>query len=104
MMIEIDDPKRRERELLRLGHIDSTVTVTVAGQTIYAQPEKDQERTAADGRTSTVHFLRFPLTEAHVAEFREPAAVIVLRIEHVHYAHTARLPEPVRSALAEDFA
>ena len=25
-------------------------------------------------------------------------------IGHVHYAHMARLPEPVRSALAGDFA
>ncbi len=104
MMIEIDDPKRRGRELLRLGHIDSTVTLTVAGETISAWPERDQERTAADGRTSTVHFLRFPFADAQVAAFRRRDAGIVLGIGHVHYAHMARLPEPVRSALAADFA
>ena len=29
MMLEIDDPARRDRELMRLGHIDTTVTLTV---------------------------------------------------------------------------
>ena len=104
MMIEIDDPKRRAREFLRLGRIDSTVTLKVAGEKIEARPERDQERTDADGRVSTVHFLRFPFTDAQVAEFRKRGAEIVLGVEHVHYAHMARLSEPVRSALAEDFA
>lgn len=104
MMIEIDDPARRDRELLRLGHIDTTVTLSVAGEEIKAVPEKDQERTDADGRTSTVHFMRFPFTDAQAAAFQEPGADIVLGIGHVHYAHMARLPEPVRAALAEDFA
>lgn len=104
MMIEIDDPRRRDRELRRLGHVDSTVTLKVADETIEARPERDQERTDADGRVSTVHFLRFPFTDAQVAKFREHGAEVVLGVGHVHYAHMARLPEPVRSALAGDFA
>ena len=104
MMIEIDDPERRARKLLRLGHIDSTVTMRVSDETIEARPERDQERTDIDGRVSTVHFLRFPFTDTQVAKFRERGAEVVLGIGHVHYAHMARLPEPVRSSLAEDFA
>ncbi len=104
MMIEIDDPARRARELLRLGHVDSTVTLTVADETVQAVPEQDQERTDADGRASTVHFLRFPFTDEQAAAFKAPEAQIVLGIDHVHYAHMARLPEAVRAALAEDLA
>ena len=104
MMVEIDDPARRDRELMRLGHIDTTVTLTMGGEVVQSQPEQDQERTDADGRASTVHFLRFPFNEVQVAAFRETDAEIILGIGHVHYAHMARLPEPVRAALAGDFA
>jgi len=34
MMIEIDDPARRDRELMRLGHIDTTVTLTVGSEVV----------------------------------------------------------------------
>ena len=104
MMIEIDDPARRDRELMRLGHIDTTITLTVGGEVVHSLPEQDQERTDADGRASTVHFLRFPFNDAQVAAFQQTGAEVILGIGHVHYAHMARLPEPVRGALAGDFA
>lgn len=69
-----------------------------------AAPERDQMHTDGDWRASTLHFLKFPFTDAQVANFREPDAEIILGIGHVHYFHMARLPEAVRSALAEDFA
>ena len=103
MMLEIDDPARRDRELMRLGHIDTTVTLTVEGDVIQAMPEQDQERTDADGRASTVHFLRFTFNDAQVTAFQAAGAEVILGIGHVHYAHMVRLPEPVRAALAEDF-
>ncbi len=59
MMIEIDDPGRRDRMLRRLGGIESTAAFTVAGETITAVPESDIERTTKEGKTSSVHFLRF---------------------------------------------
>lgn len=104
MMIEIDDPARRNRELMRLGHIDTTITLTVGGEVVQTLPEQDQERTDAEGRASTVHFLRFPFNDAQVAAFQQTDAEIILGIGHVHYAHMARLSEPVRVALAGDFA
>lgn len=104
MMIEIDDPARRDRELMRLGHIDTTVTLTVGSEVVQAMPEQDQERTDADGRASTVHFLRFPFNDHQVASFQETGAEVILGIGHMYYAHMARLPEPVRVALAGDFA
>ena len=36
-------------------------------------PEGDVERTREDGKTSSVHFLHFPLTAAQAAAFRDPA-------------------------------
>jgi hypothetical protein len=104
MMIEIDDPRRRERVLRELGGIENTVAFAVAGKTVAAVPEKDIERTTKDGKTSSVHFLRFPFTDAQVAAFRADGARVVLALSHPGYDHMAALPDPVRAALAQDFA
>ena len=103
MMIEIDDPGRRDRMLRRLGGIESTAAFTVAGETITAVPESDIERTTKEGKTSSVHFLRFAFSDSQIAAFRTPGARVVLSISHPNYDHMAALPEPVRVALAQDF-
>ena len=103
MMIEIDDPGRRDRMLRRLGGIESTAAFTVAGETITAVPESDVERTTKEGKTSSVHFLRFAFSDSQIAAFRMPGARVVLSISHPNYDHMAALPEPVRAAVAQDF-
>ncbi|MCH8001010.1 MAG: DUF3501 family protein, partial [Proteobacteria bacterium] len=54
-------------------------------------------------KASSVQFSHFPCTDAQVATFRQGGAEIVAGFTHPEYAHMARLPEPVRQALAEDF-
>jgi hypothetical protein len=66
-------------------------------------PEADVERTSAAGKASSVQFFHFPFTDQQVAKFRTTSAEIVAGFTHPEYAHMARLPEPVRAALAEDF-
>ena len=75
----------------------------VGGETIAGVPEADVERTSAAGKASSVQFIHFPFTDAQVATFRQGGAEIVAGFTHPEYAHMARLPEPVRQALAEDF-
>ena len=103
MMIEIDDALRRDRVLRQLGGVEKTVKLSIDGETIVAQPETDVERTSPDGKTSSLHFLRFPFTEAQIAAFRDVNARIVLAVTHSSYDHMAAIPEPVRAALAGDF-
>ncbi len=103
LMIEIDDPDRRDRVLSRLGGIERTVFITVEGETIEAVPEEDVERTDESGRASSVHFLHFPFTPAQIEAFRRPGARITVGIGHPEYGHIAVMPEAVRAALAEDF-
>lgn len=103
MMIEIDDPRRRDRVLRELGGIDRMLALTVGGETITAVPESDVERTTKDGKTSSVHFLRFPFTGSQIAAFRSPGARAVVSVSHPRYDHMAALPEAVRAALAGDF-
>jgi hypothetical protein len=104
MMIEIDDAGRRDRVLRELGGIDRMVALTVAGETIAGVPESDVERTTKEGKTSSVHFLRFPFSTAQVSAFRQPGARVVVSVAHPRYDHMAALPEAVRAALAQDFA
>jgi len=103
MMIEIDDPVRRTRVLGELGGIESTISLTVGGESVAAVPESDVERTTEAGKTSSIHFLRFSFTRQQIEAFRRDGARVVLGIAHPQYDHMAALPEPVRAALAADF-
>ncbi|MEQ8195340.1 MAG: DUF3501 family protein, partial [Rhodospirillales bacterium] len=45
LMFEINDEKRRAEVLSKLGGVETTVSVTVDGETVKAVPEHDVERT-----------------------------------------------------------
>jgi len=103
MMIEIEDPVRRDAMLKRLGWIDEKVRLVVGDHRIAAQPLQDAERNTPDGKTSSVHFLSFPFTDEEVALFRDPKVQVSLDIEHENYGHSAVLNTATREALAADF-
>jgi hypothetical protein len=103
LMFEIDDPVRRDRELRRLGGVEDTVRLEIGDHEVMAMPIQDQvERSTPEGKTSSVQFLRFPLSDAQIAEFRGPSVRLVLGFRHAAYAHMAVMPEATRAALAED--
>ncbi len=104
LMLEIPDPVVRAHTLARLGHIERHIFFEVAGARVAAVAETDVERTKDDGKTSSVHFLRFPFAAEQIAAFRTEGARIVLGLDHPEYGHMAILPGPVRAALAADFA
>jgi hypothetical protein len=104
VMLEIEDPARRERELARLGGIEDTFYIEVEGDRIDGVSEADVDRTSAAGKASSVQFVHFPFTREQIEAFREPGAKVVVGIGHESYAHMAVMPEPMRAALAEDFA
>ncbi len=103
LMFEIEDPARRARELSRLGGVEHRIEMSVAGTRVSAQQVEPEERTRDDGKTSSVHFLRFVFPPAAIAAFKQPGAEVVVSFSHPNYAHMARMPEPVRAALANDF-
>ncbi|MBK8907823.1 MAG: DUF3501 family protein [Rhodospirillales bacterium] len=104
MMIEIEEATRRARVLAGLGGIEDTVTFEIGDRRVAATPEGDVERTTSDGKTSSVHFLKFPFSPEQVQAFRVPGTRVVLSIRHRNYDHTAALKEATRTALATDFA
>mgnify|MGYP003786843877 CR=1 FL=1 len=104
VMFEIEDPVRRANLLARLGGVEDRLYLQVGSDRIYGVPEGDVERTREDGKTSSVHFLHFPLTPAHIAVFRDPATQVLVGCDHEGYSHMAVLTPASRAELARDFA
>src|ERR1700710_140239 len=76
VMFEIVDEVRREQTLARLGGVEDTFFIQIGADKAMGVPEGDVERTRDDGKTSSVHFLRFVLTPDQIARFRDPATQI----------------------------
>jgi hypothetical protein len=104
VMFEIDDEVRRAALLARLGGVEDTFFLQIGDERAAGIPEGDVERTREDGKASSVHFLRFPLTPAQIARFRDPAVSILLGCGHEQYSHLAGLSPATRAELARDFA
>jgi len=104
VMLEIEDPVRRASALQNLGGIENHIFVSVGGTRIAARSENDLERTKADGKTSSVHFVHFDFTPELIAKFRDPQVQVIAGIDHPAYSHMAVLSPAARDALAQDFA
>ena len=104
MMLEIEDGRRRNAVLLTLGGIEETVFMEVGAWTIHAAPTEYEDRTTPDGKTSSVHWLRFAFTPEQIAAFRDQSQRVVLGVSHKNYGHMAVLTAETRAALAGDFA
>jgi hypothetical protein len=104
VMFEIDDEVRREQALARLGGVEDMFFIQVGESRAPGVPEGDVERTREDGKTSSVHFLRFTLTPDQIARFRDPATQILIGCDHEQYSHLAGLTPATRAELAKDFA
>ena len=104
VMFEIDDPIRRANTLARLGGVEDCFFLQVGAERTAAVPEGDIERTREDGKASSVHFLRFGLTTAQIAVFRDPKTTIMIGCDHPAYTHLAGLSPASRAELSRDFA
>src|SRR5471032_168007 len=85
MMLEIEDAGRRNAVLLTLGGIEEAIFLEIGGDVIRATPTEYDDRTTADGKTSSVHWLRFKLTRSE--ERRFPKERVVIGIAHRNYGH-----------------
>ena len=104
VMFQIDDERTRKLALSRLGGIEETAVLRVGGARIVGTPEADMDRTNADGKASSVQFIHFKFTSEQIAAFRAPGAQVLVGFSHPNYGHMAVMAEPVRAALAQDFA
>jgi hypothetical protein len=76
----------------------------VAGLRIKAAPTEYEDRTAPDGKTSSVHWVRFSFSPEAAARFASGEDRVLLEIAHPDYHHIAVLSHATRSELAKDLA
>jgi hypothetical protein len=103
LMIEIDEPDRRLAMLMKLAGIEESVGMTIGAGRIAATPTDYEDRTTPDGKTSSVHWVRFRFTQEQIAAFKNPDETVVLGIAHANYGHMAIVPPETRAELAKDF-
>ena len=104
LMLEITDAGVRDRTLLTLGGIEECVFLDLGTDRIKAAPTEYEDRTTPEGKTSSVHWVRFVFTPEQIARFRKGGEAIVVGIAHPNYGHMAMMHEAVRAELAKDFA
>lgn len=104
MLIEYEDADERKRELARLIGIEDKTWVQVEGSPkVYAIADEDLERENEE-KTSSVHFMRFELTEEMAAALKYGVALSV-GVDHPNYsASVSPVSAEVRSALVADLA
>lgn len=103
LLIEYPDADQRKRELIRLRHIEHAITLTVHGHApLTAIADEDMERSNEE-KTAAVHFLRFELDAAMIADWRAGAAVSLASTLPAMPVELALTPGQ-RGTLAADFA
>jgi hypothetical protein len=104
VMFEIEDADRRARVLRQLTGVEDTLYIEAGGERAKAVPLGDSDRTADDGKTSSVHFVRFTLSPAQIAAWRSGQGQVILGVDHPNYGHMAVIGGEARTELATDFA
>ena len=103
MLIEYADVEQRKRELVRLRHIEHAIALNVHGHAaVTAIADEDMER-SNDEKTAAVHFLRFELSPAMIADWRAGATVTLASTLAAMPVEATLTPGQSR-ALAADFA
>jgi hypothetical protein len=104
MMIEYEDVEERRDALARLKGIEAKTWIRAGEHArVHAIADEDLERETEE-KTSSVHFLRFELTEQMAAALKAGAALSA-GIDHPQYqAAIDPLPPQVRDALVADLA
>ena len=104
LMLEIEDAVQREKTLKQLAGIEESVSFEIAGTRVKGTPTEYDDRTTPDGKTSSVHWVRFVFTPELRKQFADPGARVLLAIEHPNYGHIAVISPEIRAELAKDFA
>ena len=103
LMFEIDNPTSRLNFLNKVGGIENKVYIKVGKEKISAIPEKDLDRTSAEGKASSVQFIHFNFSEQQIKNFKDINNEIVIGIDHKLYNHMSKISEETRIALSKDF-
>jgi hypothetical protein len=104
LMFEIDNPVSRAAFLGKVGGIEEKIFIKINGEIIKAIPEKDVDRTSAEGKASSVQFVHFKFNEVQIQKFKLDGADIEIGMDHKEYSHTTKLSTTNLSSLSADFS
>ncbi|HET9050559.1 MAG TPA: DUF3501 family protein [Candidatus Dormibacteraeota bacterium] len=99
LFLEITDPAELTPRLGELRGIEAAVHLEVGGERVTGVAEDGRSRA---GRTSSVHSLRFRLTEEQQAAFVGGAVEVALVADHPAYRARATLDDRQRLAVGAD--
>ena len=91
LMFEIDNPTLRADFLSKVGGIEEKIYIQVADEKIEAIPEKDLDRTSAEGKASSVQFVHFNFSEEQIKKFKDLNVSVILSINHSLYNHMTEI-------------
>ena len=103
LMFEIDNPASRVEFLGKVGGIEQKVYIKVGDEKIVAIPEKDLDRTSAEGKASSVQFIHFNFSEKQIEKFKDLNTEIIIGIDHILYEHMTKISSNTQKALSKDF-
>ena len=103
LMFEIDNPTLRADFLNKAGGIEEKVYMLIGKEKVIAIPEKDLDRTSAEGKASSVQFIHFNFSREQIKNFRNISCEIAVGIDHKFYNHMSKISQEVRSSLVKDF-
>jgi hypothetical protein len=103
-MLEIPDATKRLSVLKLLGGVEEKIQLHIGDTSVTAVPlDPEENRTTADGKTSAVHFIRFPLGSSEKASFLQSTPPpIFLQITHPHYTFRSEVPAKMVQELQKD--
>ena len=104
LMFEIDNPVSRASFLGKVGGIEEKVFMRIDKELIKAVPEKDVDRTSAEGKASSVQFIHFKFTDNQIEKFKSNLSIIEVGINHNEYSHSTKLNEQTIKSLSADFS
>src|SRR5256885_4161108 len=104
MLIEYDDAEERRRALAQLKGIERKVWLQVEGcPRVFAIADEDLDR-ETDAKTSSVHFLRFELSDEMIAALKYGVA-LGFGVDHPNYqAEIPAVGAATRQSLVADLA
>jgi len=103
-MLEYDDVELRKVELAKLIGVEDQIWLQVEGcDKVYAIADEDLDRENAE-KTSSVHFLRFELSEAMISKLKQSQSLFA-GCDHLNLPIAGvKLPAALVASLTEDLA
>jgi len=101
-MLEFEDAKERRKRLSELVGVEAAVWIRVDElERVRPVYNEDLDRSTED-KTSSVHFMRFELTDEMISALKD-GALVTAGIDHPAYSHTVDpIPDNVLQSLLND--